>query len=49
MWESQARVPCDFVLELTAPECLLEQRLLGRQDGRVDDNVDTIRKRFEVR
>jgi hypothetical protein len=26
----------------------MERRLLGRNEGRTDDNIDTIRKRFKV-
>ena len=26
----------------------MEKRLLGRQEGRTDDNIETIRKRFKV-
>ena len=26
----------------------MEKRLLGRQEGRTDDNMETIRKRFKV-
>lgn len=26
----------------------MEKRLLGRQEGRTDDNLETIRKRFKV-
>ncbi len=26
----------------------MERRLLGRQEGRTDDNQETIRKRFKV-
>ena len=26
----------------------MERRLLGRQEGRTDDNLETIRKRFKV-
>jgi len=26
----------------------MEKRLLGRNEGRVDDNIETIRKRFNV-
>lgn len=28
---------------------VMEKRLLGRNEGRTDDNIETIRKRFHVR
>ncbi len=28
---------------------VMERRLLGRNEGRTDDNIETIRKRFHVR
>lgn len=27
----------------------MEKRLLGRQEGRTDDNIESIKKRFRVR
>jgi len=39
---------CDFVLFLDCPEDVMETRLLGRNEGRTDDNAETIRKRFKV-
>ena len=39
---------CSFVLFLDCPEDVMEKRLLGRAEGRADDNVETIRKRFRV-
>jgi len=38
-----------FVLFFDCPEEVMERRLLGRQEGRTDDNLETIRKRFKVR
>lgn len=38
----------DFVLFLDCPEDVMEKRLLGRQEGRTDDNIDSIKKRFRV-
>ena len=38
----------DFVLFLDCPEEVMEKRLLGRQEGRTDDNIDSIKKRFRV-
>lgn len=37
-----------FILFFDCPEEELEKRLLGRNQGRVDDNIETIRKRFKV-
>jgi len=39
---------CDFIIFFDCPEDVMEQRLLGRNEGRADDNSDTIRKRFRV-
>eukprot|EP00959_Pyramimonas_sp_CCMP1952_P072071 1505238-Pyramimonas_sp.AAC.1 len=39
---------CDFVLFFDCPEDVMEKRLLGRNEGRTDDNIETIRKRFHV-
>ena len=30
------------------PEEILEQRILNRGEGRADDNIETIRKRFKT-
>ncbi|GBG90227.1 hypothetical protein CBR_g50406 [Chara braunii] len=38
----------EFVLFFDCPEDVMEKRLLNRGEGRVDDNVETIRKRFKV-
>ncbi|KAH0908638.1 hypothetical protein HID58_031959 [Brassica napus] len=37
-----------FVLFFDCPEEEMERRLLGRNQGREDDNIETIRKRFKV-
>lgn len=37
-----------FILYFNCPEEIMEQRLLGRNEGRTDDNIETIRKRFSV-
>jgi UMP-CMP kinase len=44
----QTGVSPAFVLFFDCPEDVLEQRLLGRNEGRSDDNIETIRKRFKV-
>lgn len=44
-------VPCRFLLNLDCPEKVMEARLIHRaQDGstRLDDNAETIRKRFHT-
>lgn len=33
---------------LDCPEEVMEKRLLGRQEGRTDDNIESIKKRFRV-
>ncbi|KAL3348689.1 hypothetical protein AABB24_022052, partial [Solanum stoloniferum] len=38
----------EFVLFFDCPEAEMEKRLLGRNQGREDDNIETIRKRFNV-
>ncbi|PHT95275.1 UMP-CMP kinase 3 [Capsicum annuum] len=38
----------EFVLFFDCPEEEMEKRLLGRNQGREDDNIETIRKRFKV-
>ncbi|KAI3743025.1 hypothetical protein L1987_60726 [Smallanthus sonchifolius] len=38
----------EFVLFFDCSEEEMERRLLTRNQGRVDDNIDTIRKRFKV-
>ncbi|XP_072968863.1 UMP-CMP kinase 3-like isoform X1 [Typha angustifolia] len=47
-FESVTKVEPEFVLFFDCPEGKLEQRLLNRNQGRDDDNIDTIRKRFKV-
>ena len=37
-----------FVLFSDCPEDIMTQRLLGRNEGRTDDNIETIKKRFAV-
>lgn len=38
----------EFILFFDCTEEEMERRLLGRNQGRVDDNIETIRKRFKV-
>ena len=44
----QTGIEPEFVLFFNCPEAVMEKRLLARQEGRTDDNIDTIRKRFKV-
>jgi adenylate kinase family enzyme len=36
------------VLHITAQQRDVQQRLLSRAEGRSDDNLETIKKRFQV-
>ncbi len=45
----QTGIEPQFVLFFDCPEEVMEKRLLGRNQGRTDDNIETIRKRFRVR
>ncbi|KAF5761299.1 putative UMP/CMP kinase [Helianthus annuus] len=45
---SETGIVPEFVLFFDCPEEDMEKRLLGRNQGREDDNIDTIRKRFKV-
>uniref|UniRef100_A0A453B1J0 adenylate kinase n=1 Tax=Aegilops tauschii subsp. strangulata TaxID=200361 RepID=A0A453B1J0_AEGTS len=45
---SQTKISPAFVLFFNCSEEEMERRLLGRNEGRVDDNIETIRKRFKV-
>lgn len=47
-FEQQTGTEPDFVLFLDCPEQVMEKRLLGRQEGRTDDNIESIKKRFRV-
>ncbi|KAM0900886.1 hypothetical protein ACQ4PT_020353 [Festuca glaucescens] len=38
----------DLVIFFDCPEDLMVKRLLGRNQGRVDDNIETIKKRLKV-
>ncbi|CAO3684743.1 unnamed protein product [Umbelopsis ramanniana] len=46
----EAVVPCQFVLYFECPEQVLLKRLLkrGESSGRIDDNIESIKKRFRV-
>lgn len=47
-FESVIGIEPEFVLFIDCPKEELERRILNRNQGRDDDNIDTIRKRFEV-
>lgn len=47
-FEKQTGIMPDLVLFFDCPAEVMEKRLLGRNEGRTDDNMETIRKRFKV-
>ncbi|KAL6606347.1 hypothetical protein ACP70R_042000 [Stipagrostis hirtigluma subsp. patula] len=47
-YERIINVEPEFVLFIDCPREEMERRILNRNQGRDDDNIDTIRKRFEV-
>ncbi|CAN7025082.1 unnamed protein product [Brassica rapa subsp. trilocularis] len=47
-FEKVTEIEPKFVLFFDCPEEEMERRLLGRNQGREDDNIETIRKRFKV-
>ncbi|XP_066352097.1 UMP-CMP kinase 4-like [Miscanthus floridulus] len=47
-FENVTKISPAFVLFFDCAEEEMERRLLGRNQGRVDDNIETIRKRFKV-
>ncbi|KAF0902565.1 hypothetical protein E2562_018061 [Oryza meyeriana var. granulata] len=47
-FESVINISPEFVLFFDCSEEEMERRLLGRNQGRSDDNIETIRKRFKV-
>lgn len=47
-FEEQTGIAPKFVLFFDCPEDVMERRILGRNEGRTDDNIETIRKRFKV-
>eukprot|EP00475_Leptophrys_vorax_P017550 TRINITY_DN24188_c0_g1_i2.p1 TRINITY_DN24188_c0_g1~~TRINITY_DN24188_c0_g1_i2.p1 ORF type:complete len:438 (+),score=57.95 TRINITY_DN24188_c0_g1_i2:47-1315(+) len=48
VFEKQTGIDPEFILFFDCPEKVMEKRLLGRNEGRIDDNIETIRKRFKV-
>ena len=47
-FEEETGIQPALVLFFDCPEEVMERRLLGRNEGRSDDNIETIRKRFRV-
>nr|XP_018678515.1 PREDICTED: UMP-CMP kinase 3-like isoform X1 [Musa acuminata subsp. malaccensis]XP_018678516.1 PREDICTED: UMP-CMP kinase 3-like isoform X1 [Musa acuminata subsp. malaccensis] len=47
-FENVTKIEPEFILFFNCPEEEMEQRLLSRNQGRDDDNIETIRKRFKV-
>ncbi|CAM8967245.1 unnamed protein product [Rhodiola kirilowii] len=47
-FEEVTKIVPEFVLFFECSEEEMERRLLGRNQGREDDNIETIRKRFKV-
>ncbi|CAI9095499.1 OLC1v1031473C6 [Oldenlandia corymbosa var. corymbosa] len=47
-FENLTKIEPDFVLYLDCPEEEMIKRVLSRNQGREDDNIETIRKRFRV-
>ncbi|KXZ47024.1 hypothetical protein GPECTOR_38g261 [Gonium pectorale] len=47
VWQSQVGYDCEMVLLFECPEEVMMQRLRGRDQGRPDDNEETIRKRVQ--
>ncbi|KAF3792262.1 UMP-CMP kinase 3 [Nymphaea thermarum] len=47
-FERVTNIKPEFVLFFECPEEEMERRLLSRNQGREDDNIETIRKRFKV-
>uniref|UniRef100_A0A0D3DUJ1 adenylate kinase n=2 Tax=Brassica TaxID=3705 RepID=A0A0D3DUJ1_BRAOL len=46
--EAVAKIKPAFVLFFDCPEEELERRIMNRNQGREDDNLETIKKRFKV-
>ncbi|CAN0896917.1 UMP-CMP kinase 3 [Linum grandiflorum] len=47
-FEAVTKIEPEFVLFFDCPEEEMERRILCRNQGREDDNIETIRKRFKV-
>ncbi|XVE99897.1 hypothetical protein REPUB_Repub03eG0240700 [Reevesia pubescens] len=47
-FEAVTKIEPEVVLFFNCPEEEMERRLLSRNQGREDDNIETIRKRFKV-
>ncbi|MBA0600704.1 hypothetical protein Gorai_003904 [Gossypium raimondii] len=47
-FEAVTKIEPEFVLYFNCSEKEMERRILNRNQGREDDNIETIRKRFKV-
>lgn len=47
-FEDQTGISPAFILFFDCSEDVMQSRLLARQEGRTDDNIETIKKRFRV-
>ncbi|XP_017984078.1 PREDICTED: UMP-CMP kinase 3 isoform X1 [Theobroma cacao] len=47
-FEAVTKIEPEFVLFFNCPQEEMERRILNRNQGREDDNIETIRKRFKV-
>ena len=47
-FEKVMGMDCSFVLFFDCPEEVMEKRLLSRNQGRTDDNIESIKKRFKT-
>nr|CAD1831075.1 unnamed protein product [Ananas comosus var. bracteatus] len=47
-YESVMKIEPAFILFLDCPQEEMERRVLNRNQGRDDDNIETVRKRFKV-
>ncbi|VVB06342.1 unnamed protein product [Arabis nemorensis] len=48
VFENVAKIEPAFVLFFDCPEEELEKRIMNRNQGREDDNIETLKKRFKV-
>jgi hypothetical protein len=48
IWDRVADIKPEFILFITGSEEEMERRVLNRKEGRDDDNIETIKKRFKV-
>ncbi|XP_024404059.1 UMP-CMP kinase 3 isoform X1 [Physcomitrium patens] len=48
VWDRVAGLKPEFIIFITSSEEVMQNRLLSRNEGRDDDNLETIRKRFKL-